>query len=158
MTRVGIGYDVHQLTEDRPLILGGITIPHTKGLKGHSDADVLTHAIIDALLGAIACGNIGTHFPDTDPQYKGANSLALLEKVKTIYTKKGYCIGNIDAVIIAQAPKLNPYIPEIRRSLQTALEIDDDQCSIKATTSEHLGFIGRQEGIAVQAIAGLEKV
>ena len=157
MTRVGIGYDVHQLTEDRPLILGGITIPHTKGLKGHSDADVLTHAIIDALLGAIACGNIGTHFPDTDPQYKGANSLALLEKVKTIYTKKGYCIGNIDAVIIAQAPKLNPYIPEIRRSLQTALEIDDDQCSIKATTSEHLGFIGRQEGIAVQAIAGLEK-
>ncbi len=154
--RIGIGYDVHKLVENRLLILGGVTIPHSKGLLGHSDADVLTHAIIDAILGALNLGNVGTFFPDTDPIYKNVSSLMLLSKILPLLKEHAMKIGNIDTTIIAQAPKLNPYINDIKKSLLSILEIPEKDLSIKATTSEHLGFIGREEGIAVHAITLLK--
>lgn len=151
--RIGMGYDVHRLTEDRALILGGVTIPFEKGLLGHSDADVVVHAIMDALLGASALGDIGQHFPDTDPQYAGISSILLLQHVGKLLRENGYRIGNIDATIIAQRPKLAPYRPEMVKNVAHALEIAENQVCIKATTEEGLGFTGRQEGIAAQAIA-----
>ena len=150
--RIGQGYDVHLLTDGRKLILGGVEIPFEKGLEGHSDADVLVHAIMDALLGAAALGDIGLLFPDTDAQYAGADSLQLLAKVKSVLEEKGYQICNIDSTIIAQEPKMRPYIDTIRQNIAKALQIDLSQVSVKATTEEHLGFTGRKEGIAAQAI------
>ncbi len=150
--RIGTGYDVHKLTEGRKLIIGGVEIPHEKGLLGHSDADVLTHAIMDAILGSLALGDIGQHFPDTDPEYEGADSIELLVKVRELLDEKGYVVGNIDATIIAQAPKMKPYIITMRQNIADALELSLDQVSIKATTEEHLGFTGREEGIAAQAV------
>ncbi len=154
--RIGSGYDVHKLVEDRKLILGGVEIPHTLGLLGHSDADVLLHAIMDALLGAAALGDIGKHFPDTDEQYKGISSIKLLEHVGTLLTENGYVIGNIDATVIAQKPKLRPYIDEMEGNIAKALQISKNQINVKATTEEHLGFTGREEGISSQAICILE--
>lgn len=156
--RVGMGYDVHKLVEDRDLILGGVKIPYEKGLLGHSDADVLLHAIMDALLGAAALGDIGKHFPDTDPAYKGASSMKLLEHVGKLIDEKLYVIGNIDATIIAQRPKMLPHIQKMRENVAEALHIDVDQINIKATTEEGLGFTGTGEGISSQAIACLETV
>ncbi len=150
--RVGMGYDVHRLTKDRDLILGGVKIPWEKGLLGHSDADVLIHAIMDALLGAAALGDIGQHFPDTDPAYKGISSIRLLKHVAALLSEKGYGIGNIDAVIIAQKPKMAPHIPQMKENIAKALEIDMDCLNIKATTEEKLGFTGREEGIASEAV------
>ena len=146
--RVGMGYDVHKLTENRDLILGGVNIPWEKGLLGHSDADVLIHAVMDALLGAAALGDIGKHFPDTDPAYKGISSVKLLTHV----------MGNVDAVIIAQKPKMAPHIPQMRKNLAQAMGVEEDRINIKATTEEGLGFTGRGEGIASQAICLLEEV
>ena len=154
--RIGTGYDVHKLVEGRKLILGGVEIPYEKGLLGHSDAYVLLHAIMDALLGAAALGDIGQHFPDTDPEYEGADSLKLLAEVGKILRDAGYQIGNIDATVIAQRPKLMPYLPEMRQNVAGALGIDVSQVSIKATTEEHLGFTGRGEGISTQAVALIE--
>lgn len=154
--RIGTGYDVHKLVEGRKLILVGVEIPYEKGLLGHSDADVLLHAIMDALLGAAALGDIGQHFPDTDPEYEGADSLKLLAEVGKILRDAGYQIGNIDATVIAQRPKLMPYLPEMRQNVAGALGIDVSQVSIKATTEEHLGFTGRGEGISTQAVALIE--
>ena len=151
--RIGQGYDVHRLTEGRKLILGGVEIPHEKGLDGHSDADVLVHAIMDALLGAAALGDIGLLFPDTDDAYAGADSLKLLAKVKSVLDEKGYQICNIDSTVIAQRPKLRPYIDAMRCNIAGVLQIDPGKVSVKATTEEHLGFTGREEGIAAQAIA-----
>lgn len=151
--RIGTGYDVHRLGEGLPLWLGGVQIPHTHGLIGHSDADVLLHAICDALLGAAALGDIGKHFPDTDPQYKGISSLKLLAHVGDLLNEKGYTIGNIDSTIAAQRPKLAPYILQMRENIAHTLGIDVDRVSVKATTTEHLGFEGREEGISAQAIA-----
>ena len=156
--RVGMGYDVHKLVEKRALILGGVTIPHTQGLLGHSDADVLLHAIMDALLGAAALGDIGKHFPDTDDQYKGISSMKLLEKVGEILEEHCYVVGNIDATIIAQAPKMLPHIPMRRKNIATCLGIEEDQINIKATTEEGLGFTGKKEGISAQAICLLEEM
>lgn len=156
--RIGNGFDVHALTEGRKLILGGIEIRHEKGLLGHSDADVLTHAIMDAILGALALGDIGKHFPDTDPKYKDADSIALLKNVMDLAKQKNYAIVNIDAVIMAQKPKLLPYIEKIRKSIADACDINFDTVSIKATTTEHLSFIGREEGIASTASVLLYKV
>ena len=150
--RVGMGYDVHKLTEGRKLIIGGAEIPYEKGLLGHSDADVLIHAVMDALLGAAALGDIGCHFPDSDPAYKGISSLLLLKKVGELLRKQGYAIGNIDAVVIAQKPKMAPYIPLMRQNMAEALGITVECISVKATTEEGLGFTGRGEGIASQAI------
>ena len=150
--RIGHGYDVHQLTEGRDLIIGGVNIPHHKGLLGHSDADVLLHAISDSLLGAVALGDIGKHFPDTDDEYKGANSLELLACVYELVKEKGYEVGNIDATILAQAPKLAPYIPQMRLNIARALEIELDSVSVKATTEEKLGFTGEEKGIAAHAV------
>ena len=150
--RVGMGYDVHKLVEGRDLILGGVKIPHTLGLLGHSDADVLLHAIMDALLGAAALGDIGKHFPDTDPQYKGISSIRLLEHVAKLIEEKGYIVENIDATIIAQKPKMRPYIEEMEKNIATALHIDVSQINVKATTEEGLGFTGAGEGISAQAI------
>lgn len=150
--RVGMGYDVHRLTKGRDLILGGVKIPWEKGLLGHSDADVLIHAIMDALLGAAALGDIGQHFPDTDPAYKGISSIRLLKHVAALLSEKGYGIGNIDAVIIAQKPKMAPHIPQMKENIAEALEIDMDCLNIKATTEEKLGFTGREEGIASEAV------
>ncbi|MGN0293698.1 MAG: 2-C-methyl-D-erythritol 2,4-cyclodiphosphate synthase [Lachnospiraceae bacterium] len=150
--RIGMGYDVHRLTEGRDLILGGVLIPFEKGLLGHSDADVVVHAIMDALLGAAALGDIGQHFPDTDPQYKGISSILLLKHVGTLLEEHGFTIGNIDATIIAQRPKLAPYRPAMVKNVAEALGISENQVCIKATTEEGLGFTGRQEGIAAQAI------
>lgn len=158
MMRIGMGYDVHRLVEDRDLILGGVKLPYEKGLLGHSDADVLLHAVMDALLGAAALGDIGKHFPDTDPSYKGASSLRLLEHVGKLIDEKLYVIGNIDATIIAQRPKMAPYIDEMRKNVAGALNIDTDQVNIKATTEEGLGFTGSGEGISAQAVACLETV
>ena len=152
LTKVGIGYDVHQLVEGRPLILGGVTIPHSKGLLGHSDADVLTHTIMDALLGALALGSIGDFFPDTDPQYKDADSLVLLDTVVNTIREKGYSIQHIDSVISAQKPKLQPHIFDIRQTLSDRMTINFNCVSVKATTTERLGFEGREEGISCQAI------
>jgi 2-C-methyl-D-erythritol 2,4-cyclodiphosphate synthase len=150
-----MGYDVHKLVENRPLILGGVTIPHTLGLLGHSDADVLVHAIMDALLGAAALGDIGKHFPDTDPQYKGISSMKLLAHVGKLLEEKGYVIDNIDATVIAQKPKLRPYIEEMEQNIAKVLEISKDQVNVKATTEEGLGFTGTEEGISAQAICML---
>lgn len=150
--RVGHGYDVHKLVEGRKLIIGGVEIPHSKGLLGHSDADVLAHAICDALLGAAAIGDIGKHFPDNDDRYKGADSLVLLEKVCELIRNKGYEISNVDSTILAQAPKLRPYIDEMRSKLAKAMQLDIDEVSVKATTEEKLGFTGREEGIAAHAV------
>lgn len=153
--RVGIGYDVHKLVEGRKLILGGVEIPHTLGLLGHSDADVLLHAIMDALLGAAALGDIGQHFPDTDPAYEGANSLKLLSHVSDLISREGYAIENIDATVIAQKPKLAPHILEMRQNIADTLHLDLSQVNVKATTEERLGFTGREEGISSQAICAL---
>lgn len=149
--RTGIGYDVHQLKEGLPLWLGGVLVPHSKGLVGHSDADVLIHAICDALLGAAALGDIGKHFPDTDPAYKGIDSKKLLANVCQLLSQKGYSIGNVDAIVCAQRPKLMPHIPAMRQTLANVMGIDIDDLSIKATTTEHLGFEGREEGISSYA-------
>ena len=150
--RIGMGYDVHKLVEDRKLILGGVEVPHTLGLLGHSDADVLVHAIMDALLGAAALGDIGKHFPDTDPAYKGISSMMLLEHVRKLLEEKGYVIDNIDATIIAQKPKLRPYIEQMEQNIAQTLQISTDQVNIKATTEEGLGFTGTEQGISAQAI------
>ena len=150
--RVGHGYDVHKLVEARKLIIGGVEIPHYKGLLGHSDADVLAHAICDALLGAAALGDIGKHFPDNDDRYKDVDSLVLLEKVCELIRNKGYEISNVDSTILAQAPKLRPYIDEMRSKLAKAMKLDIDELSVKATTEERLGFTGREEGIAAHAV------
>lgn len=155
--RIGMGYDVHCLTEDRKLILGGVDIPYEKGLLGHSDADVLLHAIMDALLGAAALGDIGKHFPDTDPAYKGISSVELLKHVGGLLVEHGYRIGNIDATIIAQRPKMAPHIQAMRENTAKALNIDVDQINIKATTEEGLGFTGEGLGIASNAICMIEK-
>lgn len=156
--RVGMGYDVHKLVEDRPLILGGVNIPYEKGLLGHSDADCLTHAIMDSLLGAAALGDIGKHFPDTDPRYEGADSLKLLSVVKEMLDERAYIIGNIDATIIAQKPKMAGYIQEMREKIADTLEIEIERINIKATTEEGLGFTGEGLGISCQSIALLETV
>ena len=150
--RVGHGYDVHKLVEDRKLIIGGVEIPHSKGLLGHSDADVLAHAICDALLGAAALVDIGKHFPDNADRYKDIDSLVLLEKVCELIRNKGYEISNVDSTILAQAPKLRPYIDEMRSKLAKAMKLDIDELSVKATTEERLGFTGREEGIAAHAV------
>ena len=157
MIRVGIGYDVHRLVEERPLILGGVKIKHLLGLQGHSDADVLVHAIIDALLGALALGDIGKHFPDTDGAYKDCDSLQLLKKVGQLVAEKGYRVNNIDSTIIAQAPKLAAHIPGMVQSIARTCGLRPDQVNVKATTTEKLGFTGRGEGIAAQAVALLVK-
>ncbi len=154
--RIGTGYDVHKLAEGLPLWLGGVEVPHTHGLVGHSDADVLLHAICDALLGAAALGDIGKHFPDTDPQYKGISSIKLLAHVGQLLRKKGYTIVNIDSTIVAQRPKLAPYITQMRRNIANTLGVDIENISVKATTTEHLGFEGREEGISSQAVALIE--
>ena len=156
--RIGHGYDVHRLVEGRDLILGGVKIPYEKGLLGHSDADVLTHAVMDALLGAAALGDIGKHFPDTDPAYKGADSLKLAQHVAKLLQDHGYRIGNIDATVIAQAPKLAPHIPLMKQNLARALGCDADQINVKATTEEHLGFTGEGLGIAAHAVCLIERI
>ena len=156
--RIGMGYDVHRLVEDRDLILGGVRIPYEKGLLGHSDADVLLHAIMDALLGAAALGDIGKHFPDTDPAYKGASSLKLLEHVGDLIERELYVISNIDATIIAQRPKMAPHIDEMRENVAKVLHLEVSQVNIKATTEEGLGFTGSGEGISAQAVAARETV
>ena len=153
-----MGYDVHRLVEDRDLIMGGVTIPYEKGLLGHSDADVLVHAIMDALLGAAALGDIGKHFPDSDERYKGISSIALLKEVKKLLDSELFIVENIDATIIAQRPKLAPYITEMRENVAEALQIDISQVNIKATTEEGLGFTGSGAGIASQAVCLLENV
>ena len=154
--RIGTGYDVHKLTENRKLILGGVDIPHTHGLDGHSDADVLVHAIMDAMLGALALGDIGKHFPDTDDKYKGISSILLLKHCGELIKNNGYRIGNIDSTIIAQKPKLMPYIPHMRANIADALGIDISKVSVKATTEEGLGFTGERLGISSQAVCLLE--
>lgn len=151
--RIGTGYDVHRLVEGRKLILGGVEIPYEKGLLGHSDADVLVHAVMDALLGAAALGDIGGHFPDSDPRYEGADSLALLREVCRILREAGFEPGNVDATIVAQAPKLAPHIPAMRRNIAAAMGLDTSCVSVKATTEERLGFTGEGRGIAAQAAA-----
>lgn len=153
--RVGMGYDVHKLVEDRDLIVGGVKIPHTMGLLGHSDADVLLHAVMDALLGAAGLGDIGKHFPDTDPQYRGISSVRLLERVAKLTSERGYVVENIDATIIAQRPKMRPYIEEMEQNIASALGIGADQVNVKATTEEGLGFTGAEQGISAQAICAL---
>lgn len=153
--RIGQGYDVHRLVEGRKLILGGVEIPYEKGLLGHSDADVLIHAVMDALLGAAALGDIGQHFPDTDPAYEGADSLRLLAHVQELLQQEGYAVGNIDATIIAQKPKLMPHIQKMRENIAEAMRLTLGQVSVKATTEERLGFTGREEGISAQAVCTL---
>lgn len=154
--RVGIGYDIHRLEESRPLTLGGVEIPHTHGLVGHSDADVVVHAIMDAILGAVAQGDIGQHFPNTDPKYRGVSSIGLLTEVIELITNCGLRISNIDVMVIAEAPKLAPHIQRMRENIALACRVRADQISIKATTNEGVGFIGRGEAIAAQAVALLE--
>lgn len=156
--RIGHGYDVHRLTTGRPLILGGVTVPYDRGLDGHSDADVLVHAVMDALLGAAAAGDIGKLFPDNDEAFRGISSLELLRRVKAHLSTLSYAVVNIDATVVAQAPKLAPYREEMRKNIAEALGIDLSQVSVKATTEEHLGFTGRGEGIAAHAIALIERV
>ena len=155
--RVGHGYDVHRLTEGRALILGGVTVPFDRGLLGHSDADVLTHAVMDALLGAAALGDIGKLFPDSDAAYAGADSIALLRRVTALLREHGWQVGNVDATVVAQAPKLAPYIPEMRRRLAEAMGLDVDCVSVKATTEERLGFTGSGEGMAAHTVALIER-
>ncbi|MGN0203648.1 MAG: 2-C-methyl-D-erythritol 2,4-cyclodiphosphate synthase [Coprococcus sp.] len=156
--RIGMGYDVHRLVPDRDLILGGVKIPYELGLLGHSDADVMLHAVMDALLGAAALGDIGKHFPDTDPAYKGISSIRLLEHVGKLIEDKGYIIGNIDATIIAQRPKMAPHIGQMRKNMAKALNISEDKINVKATTEEGLGFTGEGLGISSQAICLLEEI
>ena len=151
--RIGHGYDAHRLVEGRALILGGVDVPHTRGLDGHSDADVLTHAVMDALLGAAALGDIGKLFPDSDAQYKGISSLLLAQRVREVLAENGYRIGNIDATILAQKPKLAPHIDAMRKNLADTLGIDPSRVSVKATTEERMGFSGREEGIAAHCVA-----
>ena len=151
--RIGTGFDVHAFAAGRRLVIGGVTIAHDRGLAGHSDADVLLHAISDALLGALSLGDLGMHFPDTDARYAGADSRALLRHVMSLVVQRGYDIGNVDATIIAQAPKLAPHIPAMRANIAADLGCDQERISVKATTTEHLGFTGREEGIAAQAVA-----
>ncbi len=151
--RIGNGYDIHQLSPGRPLILGGVEIPHSLGLLGHSDADALTHAIMDAMLGALSLGDIGHYFPPTDPQWAGANSLVLLAKVNQLIREQGWQVGNIDSVVVAERPKLKPHISTMRDRLASVLELAPNQIGIKATTNEKLGPIGREEGIAAYAVA-----
>ncbi len=158
MMRIGQGFDVHAFSKGRPLIIGGVTIPYEKGLLGHSDADVLLHAITDALLGAAGEGDIGKHFPDTDPAYKDADSKRLLLDSWKLVEKKGYSLGNIDCTIIAQKPKMLPYIEEMRGVIAGIFDVDVDRINVKATTTEKLGFPGREEGIAAQAVVLIEKV
>lgn len=155
MIAVGQGFDVHQLVEGRPCIIGGVTIPYEKGLLGHSDADVLLHAVSDAILGALGLGDIGRHFPDTDPAFKDADSLKLLEQVWALARERGYRLGNIDSTIIAQKPKMAPYIPQMTEVIARALGADPSKVNVKATTTEQLGFTGRGEGIAAQSIVCL---
>ena len=155
--RIGHGYDVHRLTEGRRLILGGVEIPYALGLDGHSDADVLVHAVMDALLGALALGDIGQHFPDTDPAYSGADSCVLLARVGALLAREGWQVGNIDATVLAQRPKLAPYIPAMRQRIAAALGIEPGQVSVKATTEEGLGFTGAGEGIAAHAVSLLNE-
>lgn len=154
--RIGTGYDVHKLEEGRRLVLGGVEVPHTLGLLGHSDADVLLHAICDAMLGAAALGDIGQHFPDRDPQYKDIDSRVLLRHCNDLIRHEGYCIENIDSTIVAQRPKLASYIPQMRENIAHDLNLDVKQVSVKATTTEHLGFEGREEGISAQAVVLLK--
>ena len=156
--RVGHGYDVHRLVEGRALILGGVTVPFDRGLLGHSDADVLTHAVMDALLGAAALGDIGKLFPDSDAAYAGADSIALLERVTALLREHGWQVGNVDATVVAQTPKLAPYIPDMRRRLAEAMGLDMDCVSVKATTEERLGFTGSGEGMAAHAVALIERL
>ncbi|MBF2026626.1 MAG: 2-C-methyl-D-erythritol 2,4-cyclodiphosphate synthase [Oscillatoriales cyanobacterium C42_A2020_001] len=156
--RIGNGYDIHRLVPERPLILGGITIEHTLGLLGHSDADVLTHAIMDAMLGALSLGDIGHYFPPTDPKWQGADSLNLLEQVDQLIQDKGWKISNIDSVIVAERPKLKPHIPAMRDRLAAVLNLQSDQVGVKATTNEKLDATGREEGIAAYAVVLLEQV
>lgn len=158
MTRVGHGYDVHRLVGGRKLILGGVEIPFDKGLLGHSDADVLTHAVMDALLGAAALGDIGQHFPDSDPDYAGADSLKLLDHVAALLKETGWKVGNVDSTILAQRPKLSPYISAMRENLASRLGTDISQISVKATTEEKLGFTGSGEGMAAHAVCLLEAI
>lgn len=158
MFRIGHGYDVHRLVEERKLILGGIDVPYEKGLLGHSDADVLAHAVMDALLGAAALGDIGQHFPDSDPSYKGADSLKLLDHVMSLLNRKGWQVGNVDATIVAQRPKLAGFIPAMRANLAACMGVDVEQVNVKATTEEKLGFTGTGEGIAVHAVALLQSI
>lgn len=156
--RVGHGYDVHRLTEGRALILGGVTVPFDRGLLGHSDADVLTHAVMDALLGAAALGDIGQLFPDSDEAYAGADSMLLLRRVTALLREHGWQVGNVDATVVAQAPRLAPYIPDMRRRLAEAMGLDVDCVSVKATTEEKLGFTGSGEGMAAHAVALIERL
>ena len=156
--RVGLGYDVHKLVDGRKLIIGGVDIPHEKGLLGHSDADVLVHAVMDSILGALALGDIGKHFPDTDEKYKGADSIKLLEFVYNLIDEKGYAIGNIDCTIIAQSPKMAPHIQNMRENIAKILNTSIENINVKATTEEGLGFTGAKEGIAAQSICLLVKV
>jgi len=158
MIRIGNGFDVHALVAGRPLILGGVTIPHDRGLEGHSDADVLLHAVADAILGALALGDLGAHFPDTDPRWKGADSRALLRHIAGLMHDRGYRIGNVDATVIAQAPKLAPHVPAMRANLAADLRCVVDDVSVKATTTERLGFTGRGEGIAAMATVLVARV
>lgn len=151
--RIGHGYDVHRLTENRKLILGGVSIPYEKGLLGHSDADVLVHAVMDSLLGALALGDIGKHFPDTDPKYKGADSIELLKHVTGLINEQGYTLGNLDATVIAQAPKLAPYIEQMRKNIADTIGCDVSQVNVKATTEEKLGFTGDGSGISAHCVA-----
>ena len=155
--RIGHGYDVHRLVEGRKLILGGVEVPHTLGLLGHSDADVLTHAVMDALRGAAALGDIGRHFPDTDPAYKGADSLVLLDHVMALLDQAGWKVGNVDATILAQKPKLAPHIPQMRDNLARHMGVEPEQVNVKATTEEKLGFTGAEQGIAAHAVCLLER-
>ena len=157
MTRFGMGYDVHRLTEGRKLIVGGVEISYEKGLLGHSDADVLLHAVTDAILGAAGLGDIGRHFPDTEEAWKGADSAVLLTRAMALVREQGYRVGNVDATIVAQAPKLAPYIPAMREKIARCLGVEAAQVNVKATTEEHLGFTGRGEGMAAYAVCGLEE-
>mgnify|MGYP005928433855 FL=1 len=156
--RIGHGYDVHRLVSGRPCIIGGVNIPFELGLDGHSDADVLTHAVMDSLLGALALGDIGKHFPDTDPRYKGADSIALLQEVGRVLARAGWAAGNIDATLLCQAPKLAPHIPAMRENLAAALGIPAEDVSVKATTEEKLGFTGSGEGIAAHSVCLLRQI
>lgn len=156
--RVGTGYDVHAFAEDRPCVLGGVTIPHERGLQGHSDADVLSHAIGDALLGAAALGDIGVFFPDDDEQYRGISSLVLLQRIVDALGESGYTVSNVDATVVAERPKLSPFVSLMRSRIGAALGLPDDRVSIKATTSERLGFTGREEGIAAHAVVLIRSV
>ena len=156
--RIGIGYDVHKLVENRDLIIGGVNVPYEKGLLGHSDADVLTHAVMDSILGALALGDIGKHFPDTDERFKGADSIKLLEHVYTLITEMGYKINNIDCTIIAQSPKMAPHIQKMKENFAKALNTDIDNINVKATTEEGLGFTGTKEGISAQSVCTVVKV